>query len=51
MWAFLSGISEPIGALIGYIFLATIVGDAMYGVLFGIVSGMMVFIALKVCDH
>jgi len=49
LWALLSGISEPIGALIGYgIIKAT--GDDMnqlvYGVLFGVVAGMMVMIVI-----
>ena len=47
LWALLSGITEPVGALLGYVFLATIIGNAVYGVLFGLVSGMMIFISLK----
>mmetsp|Transcript_4687 Transcript_4687/g.6319 ORF Transcript_4687/g.6319 Transcript_4687/m.6319 type:complete len:301 (-) Transcript_4687:400-1302(-) len=46
-WSFISGISEPIGGLIGYLVLY---GDNMsevaYGSLFGIVGGMMVYIAV-----
>ena len=50
LWALLSGVSEPIGALIGY---AIIVGaggsisQLAYGILFGLVAGMMVSICIK----
>lgn len=47
--ALLSGISEPIGALIGYAILKGTGEDmnqTMYGALFGIVGGMMVMIVL-----
>jgi ZIP family zinc transporter len=48
-WALLSGISEPIGALLGYAIIKS-TGDDMnqivYGVLFGLVAGMMVAIVL-----
>lgn len=47
LWAFLSGISEPIGGLLAY---AVLYGNRMsetaYGVLFCIVGGMMVFISV-----
>ncbi len=46
-WGALSGMSEPIGALLGWIVLANSFSDAMYGLMFGIVSGMMVMISLK----
>eukprot|EP00238_Polyblepharides_amylifera_P008038 CAMPEP_0196582326 /NCGR_PEP_ID=MMETSP1081-20130531/38656_1 /TAXON_ID=36882 /ORGANISM="Pyramimonas amylifera, Strain CCMP720" /LENGTH=312 /DNA_ID=CAMNT_0041902859 /DNA_START=289 /DNA_END=1227 /DNA_ORIENTATION=+ len=46
-WSFISGISEPIGGIMGYLVLY---GDNMsevaYGSLFGIVGGMMVYIAV-----
>lgn len=47
LWAFLSGLSEPIGALIGWAILADRMDDTAYGVIFGMVGGMMVFIALR----
>ena len=47
LWAFLSGVSEPIGALIGWAILADRMDDTAYGVIFGMVGGMMVFIALR----
>ena len=46
-WATLSGASELIGALLGYIVLRKVLSQTVYGVLFGIVAGMMVFISLK----
>ena len=46
-WALLSGVSEPIAALLGWTILASSFTDVMYGVLFGMVSGMMVMITLK----
>mmetsp|Transcript_15210 Transcript_15210/g.28615 ORF Transcript_15210/g.28615 Transcript_15210/m.28615 type:complete len:396 (-) Transcript_15210:113-1300(-) len=47
MWGALSGISEPIGAILGYLVLANRFSSATYGVMFGVVSGMMVMISLK----
>jgi len=46
-WAFLSGISEPIGAGIGWAVLYNTMDDYVYGVIFGIVGGMMVHISIK----
>ena len=45
--AFFSGVTEIIGAAIGYGFLMAIMGPAAYAVLFGLVSGMMVTIVAK----
>lgn len=44
--SFLSGLSEPIGALLGYLILLPIFNDVVYGVLFASVAGIMVFISL-----
>lgn len=46
-WGLLSGVTEPIGAVIGWVVLANIMSDNVYAVLFGIVSGMMTFISVK----
>src|SRR5690606_33303183 len=46
MWALLSGLSEPVGALIGWLVLQSVMGGAVYGTLFGVVAGMMVNIVL-----
>ncbi|MCX7749719.1 MAG: zinc transporter ZupT [Clostridia bacterium] len=44
--SFLSGLSEPVGALIGYLLLRPIFNDVVFGVLFASVAGIMVFISL-----
>lgn len=46
-WAFISGISEPIGAGLGWIVLYNTMDDYVYGGLFGAVGGMMVHISIK----
>lgn len=45
-YSFLSGLSEPVGALLGYLFLMPIMNDVVFGVMFALVSGIMVFISL-----
>jgi len=47
MWGTLSGLSEPIGALLGYLVLANTMSDDAYAIIFGLVGGMMVMISLK----
>lgn len=47
MWGCLSGMSEPIAALLGWAVLANAMSDDVYAILFGLVSGMMVIISLK----
>lgn len=44
--SFLSGLAEPVGALIGYFILINVFNDTVFGVLFGAVAGIMVFISL-----
>ena len=44
--SFLSGISEPIGAVIGYTILRPFFSPAVFGILFAGVAGVMVFISL-----
>lgn len=46
MWSFLSGLSEPVGALFGFLIISTIVNDVVFGILFASVAGIMVFISL-----
>lgn len=46
LFSFLSGVSEPVGALLGYFFLLHFFSDAMFGILFAGVGGIMVFISL-----
>ncbi len=46
LFSFLSGLSEPIGALVGYLILLPIMNDLVFGILFAGVAGIMVFISL-----
>lgn len=45
--SFLSGITEPIGAVAGYLLLRPFFNDTVFGILFSAVAGIMVFIALE----
>ncbi|WP_286909380.1 zinc transporter ZupT [Clostridium sp. UBA1652] len=45
-YSFLSGLSEPIGALIGYLVLMPFINDFVFGIIFAGVAGIMVFISL-----
>ena len=45
-YSFLSGLSEPLGALVGYFLLRSFISDAMFGIVFAIVAGIMVYISL-----
>ncbi len=45
-FSFLSGLSEPVGALIGYFFLRAFFTDATFGIIFASVAGIMVYISL-----
>lgn len=45
--SFLSGMTEPLGALIGYILLRPIFNDTLFGIIFGFVAGIMVFISIE----
>lgn len=44
--AFLSGLAEPAGALLGYLVLRPFLTDALFGMVFAAVAGIMVFISL-----
>ena len=44
-WALLSGISEPIGAALGWVVLKDIMSELVYAILFGVVAGLMVNIS------
>jgi len=46
LYSFLSGLSEPVGALIGYLILRPFMGPMTFGFLFASVAGIMVFISL-----
>jgi ZIP family zinc transporter len=45
-YSFLSGLSEPVGAMIGYFLLLPYFNDFIFGLLFAVVAGIMVFISL-----
>lgn len=47
LWALLSGLSEPIAAVLGWLILANSFSSSTYAVMFGIVAGMMVYISSK----
>ena len=44
-YSFLSGLAEPLGALLGFLVLRPIMSDTVFGVLFAAVAGIMVFIS------
>ncbi len=45
-YSFLSGLAEPVGALVGYLILMQFMSKALFGFLFASVAGIMVFISL-----
>ena len=45
-YSFLSGLAEPLGALLGWLVLRPVMNDTVFGVLFAGVAGIMVFISL-----
>lgn len=44
--SFLSGLAEPIGAVVAFLILMPFLNDIMFGVIFAMVAGIMVFISL-----
>lgn len=46
VYSFLSGLAEPLGAVVGYLVLMPFLNDLVFGILFGAVAGIMVFISL-----
>lgn len=45
-FSFLSGLSEPVGAIVGYLLLMPFLSPTVFGILFAGVAGIMVFISL-----
>jgi len=45
-YSFLSGLSEPVGGLVGFWLLSYLFSDALFGVVFASVAGIMVYISL-----
>lgn len=44
--SFLSGLAEPVGALVGFFLLKSFFNDSMFGLIFASVAGIMVYISL-----
>lgn len=44
--SFLSGLAEPLGAIVAYLILMPFLTDTMFGIIFAAVAGIMVFISL-----
>jgi len=45
--AFVSGLAEPFGALIGWAILGDIWGDSVFAIMFGFTAGIMVYVSLS----
>ncbi len=45
VYSFLSGLSEPLGAVVGYLLLSAFFNEIVFGVVFAGVAGIMVFIS------
>ena len=46
VYSFLSGLAEPVGALVGYAIISSFINDIVFGIIFAAVAGIMVFISL-----
>jgi ZIP family zinc transporter len=46
VYSFMSGLSEPLGAILTYLFLMPIMNDTILGILLSMVAGIMIFISL-----
>jgi len=44
--SFLSGLAEPVGALVGYFILRSVFNETTFGVVFAAVAGIMIYISL-----
>ncbi|MGL5151036.1 MAG: zinc transporter ZupT [Clostridium sp.] len=45
-YAFISGVAEPLGALLTFLFLKPYINDLFLGIIFAVVSGIMLYLAL-----
>ncbi|HPD90461.1 MAG TPA: zinc transporter ZupT [Bacillota bacterium] len=45
-YSFISGLSEPVGALVGYLILMPFMNDTLFGMIFAGIAGIMVFISV-----
>lgn len=46
VYSFLSGITEPLGAVMGYVILLPVMNDTVFGIMFAAVAGIMVYISI-----
>ena len=46
LYSALSGLAEPVGALVGFVVLRHFLHGAVFGILFGMIAGIMVYVAL-----
>ena len=47
IYTLISGMSEPLGAIISYLFLSRFVNDTILGIIYAIIAGMMINIAIN----
>lgn len=47
IYTFISGMSEPLGALIAYLFLSRFINDIVLGIIYSCIAGMMINIAIN----
>ena len=45
-YSFMSGLAEPLGAIVGFFILMSFMNESMFGIIFAIVAGIMVYISL-----
>lgn len=45
-YSFLTGLVEPLGAIIGYLIFGAILNEVTFGIIFGVVAGIMIYISL-----
>jgi len=45
-WACLSGMAEPVGAIIGFLLLRNYLNDVTFGIIFALIAGIMIYLSL-----
>jgi ZIP family zinc transporter len=45
LYSFLSGLAEPLGAIIGFLFFSSFLTDAFFGIIYAMIAGIMVFVS------
>ena len=46
LFSFLSGLAEPVGALLGWLVLMQVMNELVFGIVFAVVAGIMVYISI-----